>query len=209
MKYTIFLLIALSFTSCTKDEALQAYHTLTIRQGEHRAKPWALKLETDGTRTYEWQFTHTVRYELGDSDQCDWNKLTGASADLLQTRDNSIMVAWRYDRSDSVVLSVYYHADGETFWASAPCTDPEPEVLRVDSELPYIVIPATEPFRTSVRVTGNTIAVDVETIFTGQRMTYEREFSRIGRHREIYPWFGGNRTAPHDIEIGRRLVKNQ
>jgi len=205
---SILLLTALFFTSCEKPD-LNIYETLTIKEGQHRSRPHVLTWSQDVEKTYDWQFNSTARYELGDDDQADWNKLTGESADLATNHDNSLRVAWRYDRNDSIRLSFYYHLEGKPYWANAPYTDLDGNTSRGSNNIPHMTISVVEPFTTHIDVVGHAITMTIETMFSGQSISYTQNFPPFNRTREIHPWFGGNRSAPHDIKIGRRLTRKQ
>lgn len=211
MKNLIYIFLPiLLFASCNSLD-VDAFETLTIKEGNHRSTPYTLTWHDNRTEGYCWKFDDTAAYDLGDADQCDWNKLCGVSFKKLTNYEDALMVSWRYDLSGKLLIAPYYHHQGGTFWASAPCSDGAQELPQnktVDNELQYIEADISDPIETHFNINEHTnwAAVTIINTVTGETAYYERYFPDFNNHRDIWPWFGGNRKAPHDITIGRLVI---
>ena len=75
---------------------------------------------------YEIQLNETMRYDLVDEDQSDWNKLCGITFIKPDNKDTALLLGWRYKKEDDFVeIAPYIHYRYETFY-------PEKEVaLRI------------------------------------------------------------------------------
>lgn len=196
MKNVMLVLLILCGLGCVQTQT--HWKSLEIRKGNHAAKPLALVYNSDVSMRSEWVLTQSCVYNLGDVDQCDWNKLTGWSW-AVSNKKKSVMLAWRYDTElEAFRLAPYWHEDGSTNWATAPCggySDAN------NPAMPNIVAQVGETI--SVEIRQRTNGLVSLTVDTGQgRMYWERIFSDLPKtHREIRPWFGGNEDAPHDMQI--------
>ena len=204
---TILSLTILFFAGCGLPD-LDIWETLTIKEGTHRAKPYRLTWHDNTMEAYEWRFDETALYDLGDADQCDWNKLNIVSFKKLTNTECAIMGSWRWDLSGKLLIAPYYHDNGQTFWASAPCT-PTSTGSGVDGEIGYIEAEIGDVIETHVNINpdDNWAAITIINQATGDTTYFEHYFScDVSRHRDGGPWFGGNRDAPHDIYIERKLI---
>lgn len=210
-----FLMLAVSallILGCGKAD-LDVQEVLTIKEGRHRATPYRASWNDCRMFFYEWEVDESWQYELGDEDQCDWNKLTGHSFHKIGNHENSIMASWRYDRSDFIVFAPYYHSGGSTYWASAPCTSLDSsgvvEVQGTDPSLGYITASIGDVIEThfNINYSQDWAAVTIINQSNGMSTYFEHTFTEkdIKNQREIYPWFGGNEDAPHDILFYRTL----
>jgi hypothetical protein len=141
-----------------------------------------------------------MRYELPIEDQCDWNKLHGVSWEILNNHEDALMVAWRWCRGGFFELAPYIHDDGVTIWAGGYC-NPNANELPVAKVLPGDV------FTTRLILAQEGWAT-VEIRTPGGSVTY-RHFYGVepdNRYREIGPWFGGNREAPHAMCLQRQRL---
>jgi hypothetical protein len=139
------------------------------------------------------QFTPSCRYDLPGADQADTNKLYGLSFGL-HTRW-SARWGWksRGKGSDTIMLVPYMHEYGE--------------IVRPEGRMDV-------PINTDVHL--SIIRRDRRVIFTAAYNDgARRNFAEIShtmsgdpRHLgyNLWPYFGGNRTAPHDIDIYMRFV---
>ena len=69
----------------------------TIKKGNHFCWPRVLK-SRNRVNAVLWKvlFDKNCNYDLANSDQEDWNKVLGIYFNLLNPRDNTVMVGWRY-----------------------------------------------------------------------------------------------------------------
>ena len=209
----LFALIAtLTIFGCGSIEPLpDGWLELTINEGSNRAKPYRFTWKPRSYLSYEWRFDQSAAYELGDIDQCDWNKLTGLSLHKFGNHKNSVLVAWRYDREGFLWIAPYYHENENVFWADASCTDGFTPTA-IDPDLQAIRVDIGDVIETHINlnIQGDWTALTIINTETGATSYWENEWEIDFTHtREIFPWFGGNEKAPHDITIYRRLIADQ
>lgn len=215
MKKILFLslLSVLAFSGCYKPE-IGVWDELVIKEGKHRSKPYDLTWNDNVNVAYRWQFTESCQYDLEDNDQCDWNKLTGFSFNFKTNHKNSLLIGWRWDLAGYWWVSPYYHLDGHVKWADASCSGQEIEDLTVDPNLVPLAIYPGQEFETHFTIRSD-LKVCIVTIIvpeTGSTTYFELalpEDDSFGNTREIYPWFGGNETAPHEMTIKRLLIDSE
>jgi len=185
MKY---LLIAiLTLTACTIETDPNGWETICHDQGAHKSAPYQLRWKKHERLEYLWQFDDSARYLHGDDDQYDWNKLTGLSWTLIGSHTNTAMVGWRYIEGDSVQLNAYFHIGGER-WFSPPLA----------------TVAIHDPFITVIDVAG-----DGWVTVHAAGAEVEKHLGiccNSDRSREVWPWFGGNKPAPHRVCINRKLL---
>jgi len=206
LKYLLLIVFVISF-SCNQREVEQTFQLITVKEGRHRSTPYDLTWNTDTNIIYEYSTNATWAYELGDVDQCGWNKLGGYSMHLLNSRKNSIMVGERYDRSGKILLSPYYHENGSTVWVNALCTELGDEESQPEWGDNVIAVEIGESFQVHWTVNEDIDYTAMTIITANGVLFFDKWWSEdFNRTREISPWFGGNRTAPHDWMIYRRLL---
>jgi hypothetical protein len=212
MKHLLALFIAILFiSSCGSVEPLpDGFVELIINEGSHRSRPYRLSVKDRTYLAYEWRFDESAMYELGDDDQCDWNKLTGLSLHNWTNHRNSVMTAWRYDRDGFIWISVYYHENDETFWASTSCSPINAET--VDPELGAIRLDIGDVLETHINVNSDNdwTAITIINTASGETLYWEKDWDEdFNKTREIYPYYGGNEEAPQDISIYRRTIADE
>lgn len=172
------------------------FQEIRIPAGKHAARPFWFDYDRREQFGMQIVFTDYARYSLPYPDSMDWNKLCGLSFCLFANHKNSVMVGWRYNSKDDVFeLGFYYHKNGARMirrnnensevWATAPVSG----LLRIRFDVDHL---------TGV-VTG-----EIETEAGIARDAVQMKTSR--RSRIINTWFGGNRAAPNDIYILRKLL---
>lgn len=201
MKKLLLLFAPLLLIGCYKPQ-VDVWDSLIIEQGNHRSEPYDLTFNGNVNIAYDWGFTESCRYEICCGDQADWNKLTGFSFNFLTNHRNSLMVAWRYNLDGYFELAPYYHKNGEVFYAEI-----EDNIQVVQLYYPFL-------FETHFTIRADIRKIFVTIIIEGTNETSFLELDmpeeeNNGNTREIYPWFGGNQKAPHDIEIRRNLIERE
>lgn len=212
MKHLLLLFTAiLLIESCRSiDPMPDGFVELTIQQNQHRAHPYRLSVKERTYLAYEWKFDESSMYELGDRDQCDWNKLTGLSLHAWTNHNNSVMAGWRYDRDGFIWVGVYYHEDGEVFHPTASCTDPDRPVPYDPGSSMRVEIGDIIETHINVNPVANWTAITIINTSSGKTLYWENDWDEdFNKTREIYPWFGGNERAPQDITIFRRLIADE
>ncbi len=157
-----------------------------INQGDHRSTPLILKpfvRRVRGTCTFTEPF-----YDLEDVDQADWNKLIGISFNPLKPDQHAIMIAWRYNTiTNKVEVGPYFNVNSSR-------ETPE----RIKSGL--LEIHPTIPIKFELDYNK----IKFWNVITGQYIIHQVPTSlktRFWTSFLVQPWFGGNRTAPHNISI--------
>jgi hypothetical protein len=150
-----------------------------IEEGTHSSTS-SFSLVTGSSMVFEAAFDPSAVYETVDpSNQADINKLMGFSDCSGHHHSNSARFGWRwYD--DELQIHAYTYADG----------------TRSYELLGSVAIDAVETYR---------IEIDADRYlftFDGTTTEMDRGCSGAGfASYQLYPYFGGDETAPHDITI--------
>jgi len=130
---------------------------------------------------YRVAFTESCRYDLG-KDQGDINKLFGVGY-FPSHHENSVRIGWNYDVvSGKINIFAYWYAEGIRGW----------QYLRsVDIGMNYYFKIYIDGDAHRLDISGRNYRVDVKST----PVCYL-----------LRPYFGGNKTAPHDIVIDLNKV---
>ena len=205
---TVFMMVLLSVAhfSCTKtsntapgtitqaqpaDEIRAAEETLRskvylIEAGEHDCKPNPFVLTSKTQLTFTAAFDSSCIYTTADpNNQNDINKLFGFSDCNGHHLENSARVGWRWS-NDSLRLFAFVHNNGEMVFREM----------------------------TSARI-GSTIKCRITCLDSSYLFEINKSVAVLPRHcsakvtrYKLFPYFGGDETAPHDIRIAVNEVKN-
>ena len=170
-----------------------------IKQGDHDAKGKGLGVgglhlgrNHDRVLRYTVIFTGDVPYSTANAgNQSDWNKLMGISCDRIH--HNSIRLGWAWNpKTNSVDLGFYGYIQGARY-------------------MPYLTsVPLNTPVQIEIRYNNNGETV----IANGVRHDENRSLG-LGKFFPSPSWimhtayFGGDETAPHDIDVQVRNVSFQ
>jgi hypothetical protein len=90
----------------------------TIKKGGHYSSPLSFKLHTGVDKlSYIVKFTDSCRYDLGNDNQLDWNKLFGVSVGYH--KNNSIRLAWRYNKETELIeIAKYSYFEGTRYMST-------------------------------------------------------------------------------------------
>jgi len=169
------LAVLVKLHSCKK--LTDDWQTFTIRKGEHRSTN---NLNFSKRKIFNWdvQFDSSAVYQTVDTlNQLDINKLIGWSDCGEDHIRSSIRFGWRW--TDSLEIHWFKHEDGNfTF-----------------NKITSISLNETHRFHLQIHETEYELHVDEFQIFI------QRKCRKFKRKYKLYPYFGGNETAPHDIEI--------
>ena len=205
MKYRAVSLITVVClaAACSAPEVGQ-WQTFCVDADAHAFKPAALILGHEKVITYQWEFSTSMRYNLGNGDQCDWNKLHGVSWQLLTNHEDALMVAWRWNIAGYWEVAPYYHHEGNTYWAGG-CN--QPEAMLTDPEITITKVYPGELFLTTLTLAKDGRAsVEIRTNYSYTYFDHYFGIEADNKYREIGPWFGGNRTAPHAMCMQRKRL---
>jgi hypothetical protein len=125
-------------------------------------------------------FTESCRYNLGDDDQLDWNKLFGLSLGGFH-HDNSVRYGWRYNPStDLIEVAAYYYIDG---------VRNSKKIFHFEIGEEYEMVITVTEHKYIFHVPGKGLITSVN----------KNKTAKWGY--ELGLFFGGNKPAPHKIEV--------
>lgn len=136
-------------------------------------------------------FTDSCKYNLGDEDQLDWNKLFGVSFGIFGIHRNSARFVWRYDpTSTKIEIGAYWYINGYRSWYNLTAID-----LNKKYNFKICIFDESVVFT----VLDDYAAIGKYILCIDKKITDKNRY-KCG----IY--FGGNRTAPQRIEIVEHKV---
>lgn len=171
-----------------------AFSELKTAAGSHRSRPYRFIYKETSSQDLQWVVTDSWRYNHGDADQKDWNKLCGFSFHLFTSHKNSAMVAWRWHFEETalgdgwVELAPYFHVDGQTIKKDGQHQDMKIARAIPGGDIKTRITPGERSVKVEITTATDTV------VFI---QPYQIETNRSVRW--IWPWFGGNKPAPHDI----------
>ena len=167
------ILFLLSCNKITDD-----YKVFTIKEGKHRSTR-ALNYSKDTMFGWNIEFDSSAIYKCVDSlNQYDINKLIGWSDCGTDHLENSIRFGWRW-LNDSLEILWFRHLNGNFEFEKITSVETN-EVIYLDLEL-----------KDDKYILGvNGVVVEVDRPCT-------QDFKRY----YLYPYFGGDERAPHNIKI--------
>jgi hypothetical protein len=158
---------------------------VTIRQGDHRARPLRLRFwRKPRPLTYTVRFTESCRYVLDGGDQADWNKLPGIGFFAWQWpmhHRHSARWAWRYNPDMTCIEITPY-----CYVARKRITD-----------RPIYYVAIGEPIALSIHPADGFYYFGIDNRLVASERTFHRKRSSYS----LGLFFGGNRTAPHDVRV--------
>lgn len=158
----------------------------TIHKGHHRARPLRLALWWNKTSfTWKVNFDESCRYDLGNTDQFDTNKLCGIGY-LPGHHTDSARFGWRYwtDRKE-IELTAYCYVNGR----------------RVIQHICFCEIGKEYDLYLKILSTSYYFSVceSNSPVITGFSWVDHSQDKKLGYRLGTY--FGGQVRAPHDINI--------
>ncbi len=166
---------------------------LTIRKGRHRPfkiipacfREMSFNIHSIPQVRYV-RFTDSCRYDLGDGDQKDWNKLYGYCRGILGIHEDSVRVVWRYNKDTGMIeLGLYRYMNGKRIFPEHIFS------VRIDEDI-------------TVKLEFRSDDIYLN-IITESRSEWEFVKSPFDYKKSLLfgcgLYFGGNRTAPQDITI--------
>jgi hypothetical protein len=163
----------------------------TIKKGTHRAVPFMLNIWFNKTiLRRSVLFDYSCRYDLGSADQFDHNKLFGIG--FLWDKKDSARFGWRFDlQTSKIIISAYCHINGVVVMK---------DICSVFTLNTYIFIlekvPGVNAYQFTVTTnSGNVLGSTTVPFFHKKKICFPMNF-----------YFGGNRTAPHEIICSLKKV---
>jgi hypothetical protein len=172
----IFLAI-LTLVSCTKIDE-NGFKKYVIREGNHTSG-YRWKTSYENKFNIEVIFNETAKYTTSDPlNQFDVNKLWGVSDCGNHHSDNSIRFGWRW-LNDSLEILWYRRVAGEFEFE------------------PITTVNLNETNRMHLSINKNSYEMRVN----GVIKTVSRPCSEDYKRYKLFPYFGGDEKAPHNITI--------
>jgi hypothetical protein len=174
MRFILFSILFLLF-SCNKKDS-DGYAIFTIKKGNHKSSS---TLEFTNKREFDFkvQFDESAKYDLNDPEnQWDVNKLIGISDGGLHQK-NSARFGWRWVNNNLEILA-YTHYNGNFYFEKI--TD-----IEIGKEYDCILI----------------LDDKYTFICDGKIVTMPRWMDFKTKNYYLWPYFGGDLEAPHDIKI--------
>ena len=180
MKWILPLLLL--FISCKKTDE-NGYTVYKIKKGNHRSVYRYNRL-SENKFDLECIFDETAIYTSEDPmNQYDINKLWGVSDCGKHHMKNSIRFGWRW-LNDSLEILWFKHEEGDFTYDKIAS------------------IELNENIFLSLNITEDEYELSVN----GVTKTTTRPCSKDHKRYKLYPYFGGDEVAPHDITI--RIKEN-
>ena len=171
------LLILLSIFSCKKIDN-RGYKTYIIREGSHRST-FGFKRTWSDVVKFSCIFDNSAMYQTEDPvNQADINKLYGLSDCGGNHMDASIRLGWRWYDSE-LEIHWFRHVGGQFSFG---------KISNVELNVPFDCEIIFEEENYIITVNGKTVEVS-----RGCGLAYNKYY--------LYPYFGGDEKAPHDIKI--------
>ncbi|PRY15726.1 hypothetical protein CLV24_102350 [Pontibacter ummariensis] len=153
--------------------------TYTLKKGGHYADYKPIRILSTARMKFQVTFDSTAIYTTTlKKNQGDINKLYGMSDCRTDHHTNSARFGWRWYKEQLELLAYTYK----------------------DKELSYELIgavPIGEPITCELRMEKQQYVFEAN----GKRITMPRGCSGEADGLQLYPYFGGNEAAPHDITI--------
>lgn len=176
-KIKIFFLSLISLFSCKKIDSLQ-YRVYKIDKGKHRST-LNYKLTRKNLINFDVIFDETAIYETKDIlNQADINKLYGVSDCNRHHLEYSIRFGWRYYQNELQLL--WFKHEAGVF------------------EYGFMKnIKINKSYNCNIQITDDEYMLSVDDIHKSIPRICSKDYIRYF----LYPYFGGDEKAPHDIII--------
>lgn len=173
MKYISLIILSVFITFFAN-----AQKKYTIYKGEHRSQG-GFGFVRNNTFSFKVKFDSTAIYQTQNKDnQGDTNKLYGFADCFSSHHDNSARFGWRWF-NNQLELMAYTYADGERKYEA------------------LIPIELNKEYTCEIKAEGNKYIFKVE----NKTVEMPRGCSRGVVGYKLFPYFGGDEVAPHDIHI--------
>jgi len=159
----------------------------TIKKGEHSTGNRIPVLTFSNTLSYKVRFNGTARYRTEKTtNMLDVNKLFGLSDKWTYHKTNSARFGWRYSPfTDKIQILAYVYSNGS----------------RIIEHITNIDIDRTYEMRLTICDSSyNFLVKDNEHALYGTNLG-RRESGVYSLKYRLFPYFGGDETAPHTITI--------
>ena len=177
----ILLVLFLILFSCKKEIDDLGFRTYIIPQGEHSSGNF-INHPVNSKITFDFMLDESAIYETEiPENQDDVNKIYGFSDFGVRHQKYSIRLGWRYI-DNKIELCWLRHEEGRHSSATIRTIEPN------------------EMYNATINITTFYYQIVVEGDTTLVRRRPEGNWGIVRRYY-LYPYFGGNEYAPHDITI--------
>ena len=160
---------------------VQNWLNYRIPKAEHYNSLKSFQLFEGDSLYFRFAFDSSAVYQtLDPANQADWNKLMGFSDCGTLHHSNSIRLVWRYaPQKAQIEIGEYRYSGGERFFTSIGAT-------------------AIGDTNTAAIIAGEN---NYHIMLNDMQVQRSRKCSTRMSSYWLYPYFGGDETAPHDISI--------
>lgn len=173
----VIVMIIVTLVSCKKID-VEGYRVYKIKEGHHRSNT-AYCTTKSNYLSFNAIFDESAQYTSSDPiNQSDVNKLYGLSDCGTSHKNNSIRFGWRW-LNDSLEILWFKHEDGDFSFGN---------MTTIDFNVSY---------QYSITFTEDSYILIVD----GVEVEVDRKCSETYRKYYLYPYFGGDEKAPHNITV--------
>lgn len=167
----------------------------TIKQGKHFSKPRKIKLHFGITTLKKTViFSTSCFYKFNNVEDADINKVFGFTTDIFGR--NSVRIGWKIHNAINGIKSIrlygYVHIEGKKTEV------PDSESYQIGKYFDVNL-----PIECTIKIDGvNAYFSAKQSGYKGEMHTVKIPFPKkswFGYYQ--YPYFGGNMTAPHDMNL--------
>lgn len=162
----------------------------TIKKGKH-SSGFHLGLSFSRTIRFSAMFLEGCTYDITDNDDYDINKLFGFSTSYFHHK-NSARIGWRCNQKKQIELFAYAYVKGKRFSSYLG-------TVEVNNDFECTIIDTEKEYLFNVKTVDN--ISDVEFINKEYNATIKKEKDWFFFHYHLFPYFGGDKTAPHTMKI--------
>ena len=177
------LILTLLLSSCVDFE--HEGQLYLILKGKHSSNA-PVSITQANSIHFEAMFDESAIYNLGNEDQLDINKLIGLSEGMESHHKNSVRIGWRWSLDKQTVeLLSYCYINGERSYT---------HICDVNLH---------ERFEGTISIERDCYYVRINSQEHREKRLKE---STSGIRYLLFPYFGGNQKAPHNITIALNLL---
>lgn len=156
-----------------------------IKKGKHNCKPLLkFSLVYEKWLQFRVKFTESCLYKYDDLDGQDINKLMGFSDGGLHTK-NSARIGWRCIDGKTIELFSFCHVNSKMIYKYMTTVNIDEQVL---------VNMFVNDDEYMIDVTDSNFKMTTNRVKRGTKSNFKLDYL-------LYPYFGGDHVAPHNIEI--------
>lgn len=187
-----FLVVLFAAVGCSKSIEDRFSHANTgeftdyiIARGEHSSDKSGFQPVSTNELNFIVKFDNSAIYEtVATENQYDINKLYGFSDNDAEHQQYSARLGWNWNNNALHIFAYCYNNS-----------------VRIEREITTIQI--GQEVSCSIKVSGNSYVFNVNGVTTSMP---REATTATGKGYKLYPYFGGDETAPHEIKISIKEV---